>query len=136
MQNRIKQLREARGWDGRELAKKVHTSPSQISRLENGERRLTLPWITRLAKALDVLPDEIVELPFNKQFMAKCDPALLGSTIGWLLTACEKHKIKPDTKNLSKWASYVYNEAVEHRLNFKRVRELAFNVVKVARQKR
>ena len=67
--------------------------------------------------------------------MAKCDPALLGSTIGWLLEACGKYKIKPDAKNISKWASYVYNEAIEHPMNMKRVRGLAFSVVKVAQQK-
>ncbi len=46
-----------------ELGRRSRTTASQISKLERGERRLTVEWMTRLAKALncrreDLLPNE------------------------------------------------------------------------------
>lgn len=43
-----------------ELAELAGTSQPQITRLENGERRLTEDWLRRLAKALDVEPADII----------------------------------------------------------------------------
>lgn len=65
MTNRIKELREAAGLSQEELASKVHTSGQQIGRLENGSRRLTIEWVMRLAKALNVPSSEL--LPRDKK---------------------------------------------------------------------
>lgn len=56
----ITRLREKRGWNYRELAEAVRpkTDPSTIWKIERG-RGLTLEWIDRLAKALEVDPVEI-----------------------------------------------------------------------------
>ena len=67
---------------------------------------------------------------------ATCDDALLGSAIGWLLEASDKYKVKLSSKDPSKWASYVYKEAVEQPLNFKQTQYLAITIVKVIRQGR
>lgn len=38
------------------------TSQPQLSRLERGERRLTVEWMTRIAKALDVEPVDLLSI--------------------------------------------------------------------------
>ena len=61
--NRVREWRRRKGFSIEELARRSRTTASQISKLERGERRLTVDWMTRLAKALgcrreDLLPSE------------------------------------------------------------------------------
>jgi transcriptional regulator with XRE-family HTH domain len=60
MENRIKQLREARGWSMRKLAEKVSTSASTINKLEKGETTLNVHWMERLARIFDVSAAELL----------------------------------------------------------------------------
>lgn len=52
--NRLRELRENLDWSQQRLADAVEptTSQAQIDRLEKGERKLTVEWARRLAKAL------------------------------------------------------------------------------------
>jgi transcriptional regulator with XRE-family HTH domain len=61
MQNRIKELRKARGLTLEALARMVNSSNQHISHLENGRRRLTVDWIERIANALDCHPLELLD---------------------------------------------------------------------------
>lgn len=54
MQNRIGILRLEKGLSLTDLAKAAGTTKAQIQKLERGERRLSLGWMDRLARALDV----------------------------------------------------------------------------------
>ncbi|GGJ14024.1 XRE family transcriptional regulator [Neoroseomonas lacus] len=56
MANMLKVLREAAGLTQAALAARINTTQSQIDRLEKGERRLTVDWMTRLGGALGVEP--------------------------------------------------------------------------------
>ena len=60
MTNRIKELREGRGFSQERLAELAHTTRSQIVKLERGERRLTVDWMRRLAPALDCVPADLL----------------------------------------------------------------------------
>lgn len=53
---RIKQLREERNLTGKDLAEKIGLSPSQMTRLEKGQRRVDSEVIIRLAAALELSP--------------------------------------------------------------------------------
>lgn len=53
---RIKQLREERHLTGKDLAERIGLSPSQMTRLEKGQRRVDSEVILRLAAALDLPP--------------------------------------------------------------------------------
>ena len=59
--NRLRELREARGWTLAELAARVGTSNQQISNLELGKRQLTVDWLRRLGTALNCHPWAVVE---------------------------------------------------------------------------
>lgn len=132
--NRIKELREERGVPGRRLAKMIGTSAPHMSRLENSLSPLSLEWILKIAAALDVNTHEIMNLPLDRKLSASCDDALLGSALGWLMDAADKHKIKLSRQDLSKWASYVYKEAVTQPLNAKQTQYLAMTIIKVISQ--
>ena len=67
MSNKIKEVRLEKGLTLQALAERVGTSAPQIDRLEKGLRRLTIDWLNRIAKSLDVTPGSLL----NNQFIEK-----------------------------------------------------------------
>lgn len=61
VRKRIRALRVAQGWSLEELASRAKVSPSTLSRIENGRRRLALDQLVTLARALDTSLDQLVE---------------------------------------------------------------------------
>lgn len=61
VRKRIRALRVAQGWSLEELASRAKLSPSTLSRIENGQRRLALDQMVTLARALDTSLDQLVE---------------------------------------------------------------------------
>ncbi|MDR3560891.1 MAG: helix-turn-helix transcriptional regulator [Negativicutes bacterium] len=129
--NRVTGLREERGLTKRALAKMIGTSAPHMGRLESGETPLDLDWATKIAAALNVSVNDVIDLPIDRKITADCDDALLGSTIGWLLEASERMKVKLSRQDLSHWAGYVYKGAVEQSLNYRQTEFLAATIVKV-----
>ena len=60
MKNRIREWRERAGLSMQALAERAGTSAPQINKLEKGERRLTVDWMVRLGRALDLDPKELL----------------------------------------------------------------------------
>jgi len=61
VRKRIRALRVAQGWSLDEMATRAKLSPSTLSRIENGQRRLALDQLVNLARALDTSLDQLVE---------------------------------------------------------------------------
>ncbi|GAA5113880.1 helix-turn-helix domain-containing protein [Pseudonocardia adelaidensis] len=61
VRTRIRALRMAQGWSLEELAGRAHLSPSSLSRIETGRRRLALDQLVTIARALDTSLDQLVE---------------------------------------------------------------------------
>ncbi|WP_223186447.1 helix-turn-helix domain-containing protein [Streptomyces sp. CBMA29] len=61
VRKRIRALRVAQGWSLDELAGRARLSPSTLSRIENGQRRLALDQLVTLARAMDTTLDQLVE---------------------------------------------------------------------------
>jgi transcriptional regulator with XRE-family HTH domain len=61
VRTRIRALRVAQGWSLDELATRAHLSPSSLSRIETGRRRLALDQLVDIARALDTSLDQLVE---------------------------------------------------------------------------
>jgi transcriptional regulator with XRE-family HTH domain len=61
VRQRIRGLRVARGWSLDELAARSHLSPSTISRIETGHRRIALDQLAALARVLGATIDQLVE---------------------------------------------------------------------------
>lgn len=64
MVNRIKELRDKKGWSQERLAAECDppTSGQEIGRLERGTRRLTQAWMERLAGPLGVEAPDLLPL--------------------------------------------------------------------------
>lgn len=58
--NRIKSLRNKRGWSQGQLAEAVGSDQATVARLERGDRKLTLPWIEKFAVALNCRPQDLL----------------------------------------------------------------------------
>lgn len=67
MKNRIRELREVRGWSQTKLGETIGTSQAQIDRLEKNERRLSDFWMDKIAKAFHIEPRELISV--NKKKM-------------------------------------------------------------------
>lgn len=61
VRQRIRGLRVARGWSLDDLAGRCYLSPSTLSRLETGHRRISLDQLTAIARALGTSLDQLVE---------------------------------------------------------------------------
>jgi len=61
VRQRIRGLRVARGWSLDELAARSFLSPSTLSRIETGHRRIALDQLTPIARALGATLDQLVE---------------------------------------------------------------------------
>lgn len=61
--NWIREFRERRGWSLETLASRIvpPTTPQHLGMLERGTRRLTVDWLRRIATALDVEPQELLD---------------------------------------------------------------------------
>lgn len=64
MKNRIAILRKERGLTLTALAAAAGTTKSQIQKLERGDRRLSLEWMERLARAMQIKISDL--LPVNE----------------------------------------------------------------------
>ncbi|TXS25033.1 helix-turn-helix domain-containing protein, partial [Streptomyces sp. gb1(2016)] len=58
---RIRALRAAHSWSLDDLAARCHLSPSTLSRIETGHRRIALDQLTVIARALGTSLDQLVE---------------------------------------------------------------------------
>lgn len=61
VRKRIRGLRLAAGWSLDQLAARCYLSPSTLSRIETGHRRISLDQLTTLARALGTTLDQLVE---------------------------------------------------------------------------
>ena len=60
VRERIRGLRAARGWSLDELAARCHLSPSTLSRIETGHRRIALDQLAVIARTLGTTSDLLV----------------------------------------------------------------------------
>lgn len=61
VRKRIRGLRVARGWSLDDMAARCYLSPSTLSRIETGHRRIALDQLTPIARALGTTLDQLVE---------------------------------------------------------------------------
>lgn len=63
VRQRIRALRTAKGWSLDALAERSFLSPSNLSRIETGNRRIALDQLVPIARALDTTLDQLLESP-------------------------------------------------------------------------
>lgn len=86
VRRRIRGLRLARGWSLDALAARCRLSPSNLSRIETGHRRIALDQLVPIARALGTTLDQLVESTEDDDVVIRplpCDHP--GMTV-WLLS--------------------------------------------------
>jgi transcriptional regulator with XRE-family HTH domain len=78
MKNRIAQIRQLKGMSLTEVANAASTTKAQIQKLEKGERRLTLDWIERIARALGVSVVDLIPSVEVKSGAQKVDGQIMS----------------------------------------------------------
>lgn len=86
VRQRVRGLRLARGWSLDELAARSLLSPSTLSRIETGHRRIALDQLTAIAQALGASLDQLVESGADADVVIRphCDEERGVTT--WLLS--------------------------------------------------
>ena len=86
VRQRIRGLRLARGWTLDTLAARAHLSPSNLSRIETGARRIALDQLVPLAKALGTTLDELIESADEEDVVIRPQVSAAGAVTIWLLS--------------------------------------------------
>lgn len=81
---RLSQLRTAQGWTQARLAEALHLPPSSVSRIENGQRAISIEQLLRAAQALGVAPAEILGGSVPKRSVAPTEESALLTSFGRL----------------------------------------------------
>lgn len=75
--NRIRELRKAAGLTQGELGEKVGLHQTQIGKIENSDRNLTIEWARRIAAALNVNVADILGEADNPMRLSDEEQALI-----------------------------------------------------------
>ncbi len=86
VRQRVRSLRLARGWSLEELARRCLISPSTLSRIETGHRRIALDQVATIARVLGITLDRLVESDADDDVVIRphCDENRGVTT--WLLS--------------------------------------------------
>jgi len=86
VRQRIRSLRAARGWSLDALAARCHLSPSTLSRIETGHRRVALDQLVPLARALGTTLDQLVEPVEDEDVVIRPEPEHAPGRTTWVLS--------------------------------------------------
>src|SRR5882757_7339874 len=86
VRKRIRGLRVARGWSLDELATRCYLSPSTLSRIETGHRRIALDQLAPIARALGTTLDQLVETVNDEDVVIRPATDSARGVTTWLLT--------------------------------------------------
>lgn len=86
IRQRIRALRLARGWSLDALAGACFLSPSTLSRIETGDRRIALDQLVPIARALETTLDELVSSQEDEDVVIRPEPAHHANVTTWMLS--------------------------------------------------
>ena len=86
IRQRIRGLRLARGWSLDVLAARCFLSPSTLSRIETGHRRIALDQLVPIARALGTTLDQLVESVEDEDVVIRPQPEHTRGLTIWLLS--------------------------------------------------
>lgn len=86
VRQRIRGLRLARGWTLDALAARCHLSPSNLSRIETGARRIALDQLVPIARALGTTLDHLVASDGDEDVVIRPKVHASGTVTIWLLS--------------------------------------------------
>jgi transcriptional regulator with XRE-family HTH domain len=86
VRQRIRGLRMARGWSLDDLAARCYLSPSTLSRIETGHRRIALDQLAPIARALGTTLDQLVESAADDDVVIRPQRDEVRGMTTWMLS--------------------------------------------------
>jgi len=86
VRKRIRGLRAALGWSLDDLAARCFLSPSTLSRIETGHRRISLDQLSSIARSLGTTLDQLVESGADDDVVIRPQRDAARGTTTWMLT--------------------------------------------------
>jgi transcriptional regulator with XRE-family HTH domain len=86
VRKRIRGLRVARSWSLDDLAARCYLSPSTLSRIETGQRRIALDQLAPIARALGTTLDQLVESVDDDDVVIRPQRDVVRGMTTWMLT--------------------------------------------------
>lgn len=86
VRKRIRSLRLAKGWSLDDLAARCYLSPSTLSRIETGHRRISLDQLSPIARALGATLDQLVESAADDDVVIRPHHDEARGLTSWLLS--------------------------------------------------
>ncbi|WP_049561870.1 helix-turn-helix domain-containing protein [Nonomuraea sp. SBT364] len=86
IRQRIRGLRLARGWSLDDLAARCYLSPSTLSRIETGHRRISLDQLVSIARALGTTLDQLAESAADEDVVIRPRRDEAHGVTAWMLT--------------------------------------------------
>ncbi len=86
VRRRLRALRVARGWSLETMGARCFLSPSTLSRIETGGRRIALDQLVPLARALGVSLDDLVSVDDDEDVVIRPEPAHRAGVTTWVLS--------------------------------------------------
>ncbi len=86
VRQRIRGLRVAQGWSLDDLAARCYLSPSTLSRIETGHRRIALDQLAPIARALGTTLDQLVESTDDDDVVIRPQRDEARGRTTWMLT--------------------------------------------------
>ncbi|MGW6708374.1 helix-turn-helix domain-containing protein [Streptomyces sp. NPDC054956] len=86
VRTRIRGLRLAKGWSLDDLAARCYLSPSTLSRIETGHRRISLDQLSPIARALGATLDQLVESATDDDVVIRPHHDEARGMTSWLLS--------------------------------------------------
>lgn len=86
VRQRIRGLRMARGWSLDDLAARCYLSPSTLSRIETGHRRIALDQLVPIARALGTTLDQLVESAGDDDVVIRPERDQAHGRTTWMLS--------------------------------------------------
>jgi transcriptional regulator with XRE-family HTH domain len=86
VRKRIRGLRVAKGWSLDDLAARCYLSPSTLSRIETGHRRIALDQLAPIARALGATLDQLVESLDDDDVVIRPQRDVMRGVTTWMLT--------------------------------------------------
>lgn len=91
---RIKEIRKSRGMTQLELAKKICTTPQNVSQYERGIRKPKVETITKISHALDVSPSDLLGIKPAKDKRSGNNADSFDSFLDYLQCVCRSEGIE------------------------------------------
>jgi transcriptional regulator with XRE-family HTH domain len=85
IRQRIKGLRQSRGWSLDALAARCFLSPSSLSRIETGHRRISIDQLVPIARALGTSLDQLVEANDDADVVIRPQQDTVRGRTTWML---------------------------------------------------